>query len=212
MNTRLFREGLDELRIPADDGQIRQVETYVDELERWNRRMNLVKATGDVLIVRHVLDCLAGFPAIRELIPSRLVDVGSGAGLPGILLAIFLRGSEVTLLERSAKRVSFLKNAVALLNMAGCSVVEAEVERGESVFDVVCCRAFKPLADSFSVLASRLEPGGSLVFYKGKKRVVLDELRSLGEKAAGYETTILPVTVPFLSEERHLLLFRDTSR
>jgi len=212
VNTRLLLDGLEELGVTAEDRQIRQLETYVRELELWNRRMNLVKASGDDLVIRHVLDCIAGLPVIRDLKPRRLLDVGSGAGFPGIPLAVFLTGSEVVLLERSARRVSFLKNALALVKPEGCTIAERELAGEERLFDVVCCRAFRPLRDSFPGLAARLEPGGSIALYKGKRSVILDELRSLGGEASGYDVRVVPLTVPFLREERHLLLFRDTSR
>ena len=170
MNTRLLLEGFDILGLAADQEQVKRIELYVDELERWNRRMNLVRASGDSLIVRHIFDCLAGLPAIQALEPSALVDVGSGAGLPGILLSVFLAGTEVALLERSTKRASFLRNVIALLGAAGpsgrasqpdrtthpgrCSVAEVELEREQRLFDVVCCRAFRPLKSSFRALVT----------------------------------------------------------
>ncbi len=212
MNTALLVDGIDRLGIAASGRQITRLEIFADELERWNRRMNLVKATGDALIVRHLLDSLSGLPEIRSLKPRTLIDVGTGAGLPGIVLAVFLPDVRVTLLERSAKRSSFLRNAVALLELEGCQVVESEIEREKGSYDLVCCRAFKPLRDAFSGLAARLNPRGSLLFYKGKKATVEKELTEIGDAVEGFEIRIVPVSVPFLPEERLLLLFRDTSR
>ena len=140
---RLLEEGLEKLRVTADDTQLERIERYVRELERWNRRMNLVKAAGDELIVRHILDSVAGVPVIGELPGKSVLDAGSGAGLPGILLSIFFENRRITLLERSAKRVSFLKNAVAVLELDNCTVHEGELEREEGLYDLVCCRAFR---------------------------------------------------------------------
>ena len=212
MNTELLVDGMNKLGIAASDRQIARLEVFVVELERWNSRMNLVKAAGDTLIVRHILDSLAGLAVIHELAPGTLIDAGSGAGLPGIVLSLFLSGTRVTLLDRSAKRASFLRNAVALLEIDGCLVVESEIEREKGLYDLVCCRAFGPLEQTFSGLAARLNPGGSLVFYKGTKAAVVKEIAELGGEPAGYELKIEPLTVPFLEEERQLLLFRDTSR
>ena len=212
MNTRLLVDGMNMLGITAGDRQIARLEIFAAEIERWNQRMNLVKAAGDTLIVRHILDSLAGLPVIRELTPGTLIDTGSGAGLPGIILALFLPDTRVTLLERSTKRSSFLRNAVALLGLDGCLVAENEIEREKGSYDLVCCRAFQPLKHAFSPLAARLTPGGSLVFYKGTRAAVTNEIAELGGEPDGFETKIVPVTVPFLEEERQLLLFRDTSR
>lgn len=212
VNSALLREGLRKLGIPVSDRQIWQIEIFTQEIERWNRRMNLVKAAGDTLIIRHILDSLAGLPLIRGTAPNTLLDAGSGAGFPGILLALFLPDTRITLLDRSAKRASFLRNAVALLELKGCTVAEREIDREERYFDLVCCRAFRPLKHVFSSLAERLNPGGALVFYKGTRAAVDEELAELGDETGGFEAEIVPVTVPFLAEERQLLLFRDTSR
>ena len=211
MNTRLLLDGLDELGIPASENQIRQIESYIGEFERWNRRMNLVKATGDAFIVRHVLDSLSGVPTVQWLGGDNLLDAGSGAGLPGVPLAVFLSGREVTLLDRSAKRAAFLKSAVAVVPLENCRVSETELDRDEGLYDIVCCRAFRPLKISFPGLVRRLAPGGTLVLYKGKRAIIDEELRAVDEESTGYERRIVPVSVPFLEEERHLLLFRDTS-
>ena len=217
MNTALLKEGLKKLNIAADNGQIDQIKTFAAEIERWNHRMNLVRASGDTLIVRHILDSLAGLPVIREMSPAKLLDVGAGAGLPGIPLAIFLPDTHVTLLDRSTKRTSFLRNAVALLGLSTCIVAEHEIEQERGSYDVVCCRAFQPVERVFSVLAARLNPGGSLVFYKGTDASVTEELEALrmealGIEALGFTVERVAISVPFLEEERQLLLFRDTSR
>lgn len=217
MNTALLKEGLKKLNIAADNGQIDQIKTFAAEIERWNHRMNLVRASGDTLIVRHILDSLAGLPVIREMSPAKLLDVGAGAGLPGIPLAIFLPDTHVTLLDRSTKRTSFLRNAVALLGLSTCIVAEHAIEQERGSYDVVCCRAFQPVERVFSVLAARLNPGGSLVFYKGTDASVTEELEALrmealGIEALGFTVERVAISVPFLEEERQLLLFRDTSR
>ena len=212
MNFQLLKKGLSELCITADDRQYTGLKRFSEELERWNRRMNLVKASGDALIIRHLLDSLTGLELIRELEPRSLIDVGSGGGFPGVVLALFLPGTAVTLLDRSAKRVSFLKNVVALLELENCCVVEKEIADEADSYDLVCSRAFKPLPEAFLPLAARLKPGGTLLFYKGKKSKVFEEMALVDYEKAGFGYELVPVTVPFLEEERHLLLFRDTSR
>lgn len=212
MNTSLLSEGLERLELVANSEQIRRIERFVNEVERWNSRMNLVRAAGEVLVVRHVLDCVAGVPVFTGLGGRSILDVGSGAGFPGILLSIFLEDVAVTLLERSAKRVSFLQSAAAEVQLDNCSIVERELEREEGTYDIVCCRAFRPLKNSFNALVSRLNPGGSVVLYKGKKRVIEEELELLGARTNRYQVQVLPLTVPFLQEERHLLLFQHTNR
>jgi 16S rRNA (guanine527-N7)-methyltransferase len=212
MSPRLLRDGLAGLSIPASERQLSRLTAYIEELELWNRRMNLVKATGDGLIIRHILDCLAGLPLIQDLSPATIVDVGTGAGLPGVLLSLFLPDTGVTLLDRSTKRAAFLKNVVAIIEAANCRIVEKDISEEAGRYDLVCTRAFLPLDQAFELLAPRLNPGGTLFFYKGKKSVIIEELDRMDDKKSGLDQAILPVTVPFLDEERHILRFRDTNR
>ena len=215
-NMALLRKGLEEMGTDATDAQIELLRIYADEIELWNRRINLVKAVGDDLLIRHVFDSLAGFDTIRTNPPAGVLDVGSGAGFPGIVVAIMLPQTPVTLLDRSAKRTAFLRNVKALLRLENCEIVDQELERHVGTYDLVCCRAFRPLSAVFEELTSRLEPGGTLLLYKGKKETVLAEVGGLEERfqslSSAFEVRIIELTVPYLPEERHLLLFRDTSR
>ena len=162
------------------------------------------------MIVRHVLDSLAGLTAIKRLSPRSILDVGSGGGFPGIMLALFLPEVGITLLDRSTKKTAFLANSVALLGLTNCRTVSGSLAEHTGCYDIVCCRAFRPLLNVFSDLLSKISPGGSLLLYKGRKRVILDEIESVTHYSenAAFEHEIIPVSVPFLDEERHLLIFR----
>ena len=98
-------EGLNGLGIKASEDRLTKLELYINELELWNSRLNLVSVDDrEQLIVRHILDCLAGLNIINSLPGERLADIGSGAGLPGMLLAIFMEDRHFTLVERSRKK------------------------------------------------------------------------------------------------------------
>lgn len=198
--------------IGASDDQVHLLERFVREVELWNRRVNLVKAHGDQLLIRHVFDSAAGIPTIREIGPDSILDAGSGAGFPGIILGIFLPEVSVTLLDRSAKRVAFLRNCVAILGLGNCDVYEGELGGTDRQYDVVTCRAFRPLAVSFQDLSKRLKPGGTLVLYKGKRTVAMDEAKGIEDQTKDYQRRLLELSVLHLQEERHLLLFQDTNR
>lgn len=272
MNRRLVSEGLDRLGITAEGTRLEQLERYLNEIELWNPRYGLVHASGDELVVKHLLDSLAALPVIEELLgrplpaggtrpaaadepfPAReapagglqsvpiggdssvtaggagtvqscgtgLCDVGSGAGFPGIPLAMFLPHVPVTLIESSGRRVSFLKNAGALLGLTNLTVRESRVEdavrtgtRPEKTpadpagagFAVVTFRAFKPLdAGLLATLGRLTAPGGWVAAYKGRRERLQAELDSLDGLVA--ELRIVPIAVPFLDEERHLVLLR----
>ena len=199
--------GLERIGLPASSRQLAQLERFRLELERWNRAYGFVKAEGNELVVRHFLDSLAAWPVLRSLEPRRtILDVGSGAGFPGIPLAVVLPNSEFTLLERSAKRAAFLRNACLLLGLGNAAVREAQLGELDEGYDVVTFRAFSPLDRELHGLRSRLLPGGWIVAYKGKRARLDAEILAAGLKAPEVEIRVL--AVPFLEEERHLVLVR----
>jgi len=182
----------------------------MDELERWNPRFALVRyATRDELVVKHVLDSLAAWQAVRDAVPggaSTAVDVGSGAGLPGIPLAVALPDVSFTLVERMARRCSFLSTCALLLRLSNVTVLQADFKDVPGSFDVVTFRALAPL-DRFLSEAARCGPSWrALVAYKGRKERAEEELERAREVLEpGSRACISPVRVPFLDEERALL-------
>ena len=214
----LLRQGLEQLEIPFGEEQIIKVQIFLEELERWNRRYGLVgggrgkdrRLDAGQLIVRHVLDSLAGWRAIEALDRRRLVaDVGSGAGFPGIPLAVFLPDSLFTLLEPSATKAAFLRNAVILANLENVEVEEQRLQEVGRRFDLVVFRAFSPLPRALADLKRILEPHGLVVAYKGKRSRIAEELEAAGLDPQTLEITA--VRVPFLDEERHLVIVRKAS-
>jgi 16S rRNA (guanine527-N7)-methyltransferase len=214
----VLREGLEQLKIPFTADQLVKVRIYLEELERWNRRYGLV-ARGDPkerridrrqLIVRHVLDSLAAWSTVKALEPRRRVaDVGSGAGFPGIPLAVFLPDSRFTLVEPSTKKAAFLRNAAILANLENVEVAETRLEEVQRRFDVVVFRAFSPLSRALADLQRILEPNGAVIAYKGKRTRILEELDDAGLDLKTLE--IVAVRVPFLDEERHLVIVPKAS-
>jgi 16S rRNA (guanine527-N7)-methyltransferase len=142
----LLSEGLRRLGIDCPPARLQALERYRLELERWNRRYGFVKASGRDLVVRHFLDALAGLPLIaRQPARRTVLDVGSGAGFPGLPLAVFLEDSQVALLERSRRKAAFLSNVVALLGLANVRVLERELRGLEERFELITFRAWSPL-------------------------------------------------------------------
>jgi 16S rRNA (guanine527-N7)-methyltransferase len=207
----LLAEGLGRLGIDCPPARLEALERYRLELELWNRRYRVVKASGNDLVVRHFLDSLAGLPVLARLSPRRTVlDVGSGAGFPGLPLAVFLEDSRFALLERSARKAAFLGNVVALLGLANARVLEMELRDLEERFDLVTFRAWSPLDRELPALRRVLAPGGVIAAYKGRRERIEAELRAAGLSAgmAG-AVEVVPLRVPFLEgEERHLVLVR----
>ena len=213
-----LREGLEQLGIPFSADQLIKIQMFLEELERWNRRYGFVARGGTgrqidrrQLIVRHVLDSLAAWGTIKALEQRRRVaDVGSGAGFPGIPLAVFLPDSLFTLLEPSAKKAAFLRNAAILANLENVEVAENRLEDVHGRFDLVVFRAFTPLSRApLAGLQGILEANGVIIAYKGKLSRIVEEIEGSGLDPKTLQ--IVAVQVPFLDEERHLVLVPKAS-
>jgi 16S rRNA (guanine527-N7)-methyltransferase len=211
-------EGLRQLEIPFSPDQLLKVQVFVEELERWNRRYGFVAGSTrkdgtfdrGQLIVRHVLDSLAAWSSFTSHSGTkRIADVGSGAGFPGLPLAVFLPQALFTLVEPSAKKAAFLRNAAILAGLNNVKVAEIRLEQVEQRFGIVVFRAFSPLRRALADLQRILEPGGEIIAYKGKRSRIVEELSACGLDPA--ELEIVALRVPFLEEERHLVIIPKAS-
>jgi 16S rRNA (guanine527-N7)-methyltransferase len=196
--------GLLGLELPGD--RLDLLIRYLAEIELYNETYGLVNAAGEELVVKHLLDSLAPLALLRALAPGAVADVGSGAGLPGIPLAIMMPDRPFSLIERSGKRVRFLEGAVAMLGLKNVEVLPLDTARAPAgAYSIVVFRAFTELdPQSYKILYRLLAPGGAIAAYKGRLAKVEEELARIPE--AGAET--IPIAVPYLDEERHLVVIR----
>jgi 16S rRNA (guanine527-N7)-methyltransferase len=182
---------------------------YLALIQKWNQVHNLTAVREpEAMLVRHLLDSLAILPHVAG---PRIADVGSGAGLPGIPLALARPEWRVTLVETNHKKTAFLQQARIELNLKNVEVRAERVENLQSAdgFDIVISRAFSDLADFASLAGHLCAPGnggGRLVAMKGV--YPHEELAQL--PAQFMVEKILPVTVPGLEAERHLVLIKQT--
>lgn len=184
--------------------RIEKLYRFSCEVGLWNRRMNLVGQFDESFLSLHLYDSLGALPRLMELGVSSGADVGSGAGLPGVVLALFMEDVHWTLIERSGKRAGFLRNVVALLGLAKqVSVLEADLAEVKEQYDLVVFRAFRSFEEFFPLLRRRLTVGGCLAAYKGKQATVLDEIQQVGIDAKNIRLTLLKI--PSLEGERCLL-------
>jgi 16S rRNA (guanine527-N7)-methyltransferase len=200
--------GAEKLIAPRRDIIFSLLTQYILEIEQYNPALSLV-GTNDrqELIVRHILDSLSPLGIISRLVTgSRMVaDIGSGAGLPGIPLAIALPDVDFTLIERKGRRAGFLRHIQETLGIANVAVEEAEMEKAKpGRFAVVTFRAFKPLEPKILRKLLRLcIDGGALAAYKGRREKIEAEIATLETPCE-----IIPCPVPFLDEQRHLLCLK----
>lgn len=197
-----LRAGLCQLGLELPREAFGQLLRFVDELARWNRAQNLtaVREPGEMLS-RHVLDSLA---VAGYLHGRRILDVGSGAGLPGIPLAVAVPGCEFALLDARSKRVRFLRHAIACLGLANVTVVKARVEdyRPPQGFDTVIARAFASLSRLIGLAGHLCVPEGRVLAMKGVFPQA--ELEDLPEGWLVERTVRL--SIPGLAAERHLVI------
>jgi 16S rRNA (guanine527-N7)-methyltransferase len=218
--------GLKALGVECPEKKVK-LEQYLAEIVRFNPLYGLVSGNDkDEIIIRHILDSLAPWKRIlREasaLPPSaeaagktagwEIADIGSGAGFPGIPLAVVMDGCRFLLIEKMKKRVTFLQNVKALLRLSNVAVVESEVERsGKDGIraDMVLCRGLSEINDTVvGTFLGILKPGGTMVFYKGKREKIDRETASC-KRLDPRNLRVERYTPPFLNEERHLVIIKD---
>jgi len=172
------------------------------ELERWNRAYNLTSIDErEEMITHHLLDSLSVHPYLKG---ERIADVGTGAGFPGLPLAVVNPDRRFTLIDSSNKKVRFVAHAARTLGLTNVEPVHARAEGLEPAepFDTVVARAFAAIPELLRVVAGLCGPGTRVIAMKGRRPD--DEIAAIGAdwRLVGVE----PVTVPQLGEERHLIL------
>jgi 16S rRNA (guanine527-N7)-methyltransferase len=175
---------------------------YIDILQKWNRIYNLTAIRDpEKMISAHLFDSLA---VVRHLPGNRLLDVGSGAGLPGVPVAIAKPECEVTLLDSNHKKAAFLRQAAAELRLNNAKVVCERVETWQPArkFDCIVSRAFSELAEFVALAKHLLAPGGVFAAMKGVSPD--EEIEGLPRDFRVRQ--LLRLAVPGLAAERHLVL------
>lgn len=171
-----LRRGIARLNLPFTEPQIESLITYLSELKRWNRRANLVGFRTDDALIRHgILDSLSLLEAFRVQPGLELMDIGSGAGFPGIPLKVAAPDLRVTLVEATRKKASFLRQVCRLLQLQGVSVLQARAEAlhndpsHREAYDLVTARAVARLPEAVTLCAPFMKSDGRLVLPVGPK-------------------------------------------
>jgi 16S rRNA (guanine527-N7)-methyltransferase len=194
-------DGARALALDLDEAQLAKLVAHLDLLDDWNTRMNLTAIRDrPSQLTKHLLDSLTVLPYLQG---ERIADVGSGAGFPGIPLAIVERRRNFTLVESTGKKCRFLEHVRDTLELGNVEVVQARAERyqPEVRFDTVIARAVGPIADLVKVAGPLVVGGGRLLAMKGRYPEA-----ELAAKLNGWKVaSVHPLTVPGLAEERHLV-------
>jgi 16S rRNA (guanine527-N7)-methyltransferase len=194
-------DGARALALELDEAQLARLVAHLDLLDDWNTRMNLTAIRDrPSQLTKHLLDSLTVLPYLQG---QRIADVGSGAGFPGIPLAIVEPQRHFTLIESTGKKCRFLEHVREALELGNVEVVQARAESytPEVRFDTVIARAVGPVADLVKVAGPLVVGGGRLLAMKGRYPEA-----ELAAKLNGWKVAAVhPLTVPGLGEERHLV-------
>jgi 16S rRNA (guanine527-N7)-methyltransferase len=205
----VLRSGLESLSLPADEALLDRLLAYLDLLQKWNQAYNLSAVRDPQQMVhQHLLDCLAALPAVDRHLrgrEARILDVGSGAGLPGVVWALMRPNWAVCCVDAVAKKASFVRQVAAELALRNLQAEHARVEQLCIVaVDVVVSRAFASLADFAALTRQHLAPGGCWLAMKG--RLPEEEIAALPADVAVFH--VEPLQVPGLDARRCLVWMR----
>ena len=209
----VLRAGLAALGLSLSDAQVRQLLDYQNLIGKWNKVYNLTAVRDPAeMLTHHLLDSLAAVAPLQKHVQSRglaaasLLDVGSGAGLPGVVLAICCPNLAVTCVDTVGKKAAFIKQAALALGLGNLTGLHARVEIITQPFDVICSRAFASLVDFTSWSQAALAPGGVWMALKGKHPA--EELALLPPGVAVFH--VEPLAVPGLDAERCIIWLKKT--
>ena len=196
-----LRERAQQLGVALDADMAERLLRLLDELRLWNRAYNLTAIEGrEAMVITHLLDSLA---AHADLAGGRIADVGTGAGFPGLPLALANPQRQFTLIDATAKKVRFVAHAARTLGLDNVQAVQARAEamHPEQPFDTILARAVAPLAGLAQLAQPLARPGTRLLAYKGRRPEA-----ELAEIPAGWQLVgVRAVQVPGLGAERCLV-------
>ncbi len=206
-----LRAAAEQLQLVLQDGQVEQLLAYVQLIAKWNKVYNLTAVRPDEMLVQHLFDSLAVVHPLRRQTggrPVRLLDVGSGAGLPGAVIAICCPEVQVDCVDTVGKKAAFVQQAAAQLKLPNLRGVHDRVENLAGPYDVISSRAFASLPDFVAWSGAALAEQGIWLAMKGK--VPESEIAELPAEAEVFHVEQL--SVPELSAERCIVWMRKGPR
>ena len=202
-----LHQGVHALGLSLPEGAEAKLLRYLGLLSKWNRTYNLTAVRDEAeMVSHHLLDSLA---ILRHLDPIQaLADVGSGAGLPGLALAIARPDLELTSIETIQKKAAFQQQAKIELGLKNVSIYCGRAEQYQSgeVFSGVVSRAFSSLSEFIRLAGQLAAPGGTLFAMKGQ----FPETEIASLPAGWTATEVIPLEIPGLAAERHLIVLKRT--
>jgi 16S rRNA (guanine527-N7)-methyltransferase len=211
-NKGLFVEGAKAFGIDLDERKIEAFELYLKQLLKWNRKINLTAVRSEKgILLKHFLDSLSVYPYLPER--SFILDIGAGAGFPGLPLKIVRPAVELTLIDSVRKKVDFQRHVIRILGLKGVEAIHGRVQDKGILrdlggrFDIILSRAFSDLQTLLALSLPFVKKAGTVIAMKGE--VEDEEIKYLAgteEIPCRLQKTV-PLTLPFSSFKRTILLF-----
>lgn len=198
----LLLDSITKLELEISTDQRHKLMLYLDKLLFWNKAYNLtaIKQPKEALI-KHIIDCLAILPHLKS---GKLLDIGTGAGLPGVVIAICEPNREVTVLDSNQKKIRFIRQSVSELKLTNVTPVASRIEnfvpQEHEKFEVITSRAFASLTDFVEAAEPRLAQDGWLQAMKG----LIPEPEDINALVDEWQIDHIALDVPHLHETRHL--------
>lgn len=193
-----LQRALSELKLQLSDEQQLQLLYYLQQLLFWNKAYNLTAIKDDQqALIKHIFDSLSIVPFLPA---GDLLDIGTGAGLPAVIVAICQPQRAVTALDSNQKKIRFIKQVVSELGLKNLTPVASRIEAHAGTYQVITSRAFASLVDFVTHSQSKLADNGIICAMKGVEPV--DEIQALQNE---WKINTQVLTVPQLHESRHLI-------
>ena len=193
-----LQQALSELKLPLSDEQQLQLLYYLQQLLFWNKAYNLTAIKDDQqALIKHIFDSLSIVPFLPA---GDLLDIGTGAGLPAVIVAICQPQRAVTALDSNQKKIRFIKQVASELGLKNLTPVASRIEVHAGSYQVITSRAFASLVDFVTHSQSKLADNGIICAMKGVEPI--DEIQALQNE---WQINTQVLTVPELHESRHLI-------
>lgn len=193
-----LQQALSELKLPLSDEQQLQLLYYLQQLLFWNKAYNLTAIKDDQqALIKHIFDSLSIVPFLPA---GDLLDIGTGAGLPAMIVAICQPQRAVTALDSNQKKIRFIKQVASELGLKNLTPVASRIEAHAGTYQVITSRAFASLVDFVTHSQSKLADNGIICAMKGVEPI--DEIQALQNE---WQINTQVLTVPELDESRHLI-------
>lgn len=195
----ILSQAAQSLELTLSDEQLRTLLLYLDKLLLWSKAYNLTAITDPhEALIKHVIDCMA---VITHLPSGSLLDIGTGAGLPAVIIAICQPERHCTALDSNQKKIRFIKQITSELGLTNVQAVASRIEAHDAQYEVVTSRAFASLIDFVQAGQPRLAQSGSLCAMKGKAPTQ-EEIEILSQ---AWQIETIKLQVPRLDDSRHLI-------